>query len=76
MSEIKLKPCPFCGTKAYTRISGIKGEELQGYISCNNPKCAVGMNFSISPTHVLLNFEDVISGFHEAAERWNERVEE
>lgn len=76
MSEIKLKPCPCCGTEAYTRFTDIKGEALHGYISCNNSKCSLQMRFEIVPSNVLLNFDDVVKGMNDVAEAWNRRVGE
>lgn len=76
MGEIKLKPCPFCKTEAYTRITALKNEELQGFISCNNPKCLAQMRFSFKAEKGLLNFEDVIIGIYEAIEKWNKRAGE
>ena len=31
------------------------------------------MNFIIKPSHILLNFGDVIKGIHDVAEAWNRR---
>lgn len=76
MLEIKLKPCPCCGTKPYTHFTELKNDELHGYVSCNNPKCAINMGFVIKPTHILLNFYDVINGIHDIADKWNRRAGE
>lgn len=74
MREIKLKPCPCCGTEAYTRFTVLKDDELHGYISCNNPTCGLEMRFKIKPSHILLDFNDVIDGINNAAEAWNRRA--
>lgn len=74
MSEIKLKPCPCCGTEAYTHFTDLKSEVLYGYISCNNSTCGLEMRFRIEPSHILLDFNDVIDGINNAAEAWNRRV--
>ena len=75
-SEIKLKPCPCCGTESYTHFTDLKGETLRGYISCNNSTCGLEMRFEMAPQNVLLNFDDVIKGMNDAAEAWNRRVGE
>lgn len=74
MREIKLKPCPCCGTEAYTHFKVLKGDELHGYISCNNSTCGLEMRFKIKPSHILLDFNDVIDGINNAAEAWNRRA--
>lgn len=73
MSEIKLKPCSCCGTEPYTHFTVLKNDELHGFVSCNNPKCALKMSFAIKPSSILLNFNDVINGLHDIADRWNRR---
>ena len=40
MSEIKLKPCPFCGNEAITRIKPIRGafselDDIEVSVSCS-----------------------------------------
>lgn len=75
MSEIKLKPCPFCGGKPYTRVTLAANDEMNGYISCNNSKCATKMNFTIKGGNILLSFEDVINGLYNAADKWNRRTD-
>lgn len=75
MSEIKLKPCPCCGTETYTHFTALKNDELSGFVSCNSPECALKMNFVIKPSHVLLSFDDVINGVHNVADKWNRRTE-
>lgn len=76
MSEIKLRPCPCCDTEPYTHFTELKHNELHGFISCNNSNCALKMNFVIKPSRTLLNFDDVINGMHDIADRWNRRVGE
>lgn len=75
MSEIELKPCPFCGEKTYTRITLAANNKMEGYISCNNSNCAIKMNFTIKAENILLSFEDVINGLHNVADKWNRRAD-
>lgn len=74
MSDIELKQCPCCGERAYSRIYPISREVVKGSICCNNSKCGLKMDFEIKPKSVLLNFDDVINGIHDAVERWNRRT--
>ncbi len=73
MSDIELKGCPCCGTQPFTHIESAKDDIMYGYISCNNPKCGLKMTFTIYAEHNLLNFDGIINGLHDAAERWNKR---
>ena len=76
MEEIKLKPCPCCGEEAYTRIFSLHNERMGCYVSCNNPQCGLTMKFIIEPKSALLNFDDVINGLYDVAEKWNRRAGE
>lgn len=31
------------------------------------------MSFAIKPSSILLNFDDVINGLHDVADKWNRR---
>ena len=75
MNKIKLKPCPLCGTEAYSRIVSASNDTLNGYISCNNSQCKLKMDFTIK-TKYSLEFDDVINGINDAVNRWNNRVSE
>lgn len=75
MSEIKLKPCPFCGTEPYTAIVGVNDEKMKIFIRCNNPNCGTKMEFTIKAERIFLRFDDVISGINKAVETWNRRAE-
>ena len=60
MSEIKLKPCPFCGGEAH--IDCFTGLDRPYFPVCNNEMCIAG------DTIVTFSTEN------EAAEAWNRRV--
>lgn len=73
MNEIRLKPCPFCGTEPYTSIVGSNEEKMKIYIQCNNSDCGTKIDFTIKAERVFLRFEDVINGINKAIETWNRR---
>ena len=75
MSEIKLKPCPFCGTLPYTSVNGSNGKKIKGYIQCNNPNCGALMEFEIKTESGFLRINEVIDGFNKAEEAWNRRAD-
>lgn len=75
MSEIKLKPCPLCGTEVYTHIMSAANDKMKGYIKCNSSKCTLKMEFEIKAERILLNFEDVINGLRNVSDKWNRRVD-
>lgn len=74
MSEVKLKPCPFCGTEPYTSIVRSDDEKMEIYIQCNDIDCGTKMEFTIKAEKVFLDFNDVIDGISKAAEAWNRRA--
>ena len=76
MNKINLKPCPCCGTEAYTRITSVIDDTLKGYISCNNSQCLLRMNFEIKASDYLLSFDDVINGINDVIDKWNRRTNE
>ena len=75
-SEIKLKPCPFCGTEPYTSVNESNGKEIKGYIQCDNPHCGALMEFVIRTESGFLRINEVINGFNEAEGAWNRRAGE
>lgn len=56
MSEIKLKSCHCCGAESYTRFTALKDDELHGFVSCNNPKCALKMSFENELCHQTVKY--------------------
>lgn len=76
MNDIKLKPCPCCGTRAWSHIEKASDEKMIGYISCNNSSCGLKMRFEINASSVILSFEDVVKGIYNAVEKWNTRIKE
>ena len=74
MSEIKLKPCPFCGIMPYTSIVKSSDEKMEIYIQCDNSECGTKMDFAIEAENGFLDFDDVVNGISKAVEAWNRRV--
>lgn len=76
MIEVKLEPCPLCGSEPYTRITETKDGEMNGYIRCNNTNCGLQINFKIkSQNGMFLSFNDIINGLKKEIEKWNRRVQ-
>ena len=78
--EIKLKPCPFCGSddiEAVTQASFAIDQE-RGWVHCNS--CHASIICDDEPEHFEKVEEDLyrkvpkISGIDAAVERWNRRV--
>lgn len=76
MSEIKLKPCPFCGTLPYTSVDKVSAEKIEVSIQCDNPDCGALIKFKIKTKNGFLNFDEVVNGCNEAVETWNGRAED
>lgn len=74
MSEIKLKPCPFCGGEAFSKMRimreephiGVDYVQLQIYCS----KCNVGKVKPIDSGRTLDNLQTAMS---DLIEKWNTR---
>lgn len=49
---IKLKPCPFCGSKLVNYSRGIIGAPIV-YMKCGNPECGVVVSFDNDACHLL-----------------------
>lgn len=76
MSEIKLKPCPFCKTLPYTSIEFANDTKIKGYIQCNNPYCGAKIDFEYKTKSGFLTFDEVIEALNETIEAWNRRAGE
>ena len=72
--QIKLKPCPLCGTLPYTWAERLDDERMKACIRCNNSDCKATVVRVIETKRGLLNFEEIIGGIEEAANTWNRRV--
>lgn len=72
--QIKLKPCPLCGTLPYTWAERLDDERMKACIQCNNSDCKATVVRVIETKRGLLNFEEIIGGIKEAANTWNRRV--
>lgn len=76
MEEVQLKPCPFCGGEAYTRIkpiSAASGNYLSLAIKCS--KCFVSKEtrFELCDT----SFGKIISAMSKMVDDWwNKRVDD
>lgn len=74
MNDIKLKPCPFCGGKALTRIRimredpNISVDYAQLQIYCS--KCNIGKAKTIDSNRTLDNLQTVMS---QLIDSWNTR---
>lgn len=63
MSDIKLKPCPFCGGKAELRKNEFFRTNDWWYVACSNLNCGIYAETADRPTP------------QEAAKLWNARCE-
>lgn len=77
MPEIKLKPCPFCGRDATTRITtktyvihGEKKECISFSVECL--ACRIGMHSSIETND---SFEEAEKAMQRAVNYWNRRTD-
>lgn len=61
MSEIKLKPCPFCGGEA--KVDYAINDYNRWGVSCNTCGCVVEVGFG--------DYEDTVE---EAVKAWNRRA--
>ena len=76
MNEIKLKPCPFCGGEATTRVVVIRSEiagctdDISFVVGCST--CHIGQRWDINDRD---SFEDAKTAMQKAIEAWNRRAE-
>ena len=74
--EIKLKPCPFCGSKAELDDREVYEDVQEKYgkacfeVSCENPDCAAAI-IVYNRTNEPLPYEVMAEM---AAEKWNRRA--
>ena len=81
MPEIKLKPCPFCGNEAITRIKPIRGafselDDIEVSVSCSEcyvEKCRVLSECNDSG---VFSFSDVGKTMENVIADWNRRVDD
>lgn len=66
---IKLKPCPFCGGEAYTRVSFDKGAFSYASVECK--KC--GAVPYVHQVYFGISKEEAVKG---VSESWNRRIYE
>ncbi len=73
MSEIKLKPCPFCGGDAVTKISALCGntyDDIRFMVCC--PSCLIRQYRDLGGCD---SFDKVEEAMDKAIEAWNRRAE-
>ncbi len=73
MPEIKLKPCPFCGRLATTRIAVVRGtaaDRIRFSACC--PACRIELHTDIENYD---SFEEAEKAAKRAIEAWNRRAE-
>lgn len=69
MDEINIKPCPFCGGKAYARF--VKEKGAFGYASVECRRC--GAVPYVHQAYRNLSIEEAVKGVVEA---WNRRTKD
>ena len=67
---VELKPCPFCGNKAYTKITGLGGM-VEFRVICES--CGVKQSYIAQVP--LLSFTDAENAIEAATELWNMRAD-
>lgn len=74
MSEIKLKPCPFCGgtPNCYIKVlRGMSQDYIKIAVTCN--KCDIEKEYRVASGSP---FELIIKAYIEANKEWNRRANE
>lgn len=78
MGEIKLKPCPFCGTDAYTEFKHIgrncTTEMYDLIVKCNRSDCGLEKHHKICLDDEL--FDTVLKEIKFVVDDWNNRAGE
>ena len=71
MDNMKLLPCPFCGTGAYTRVKvkrGMAQDFITASVQCE--KCDAAKSENVQSG---CSIEDMLKLFGQVATNWNER---
>ena len=70
MSEMKLKPCPFCGGEAKTGVSTTRQPLGSDYVEFRVycPKCHIDKHRTVNCSNT---FENVETAMRRATEDWN-----
>ena len=69
MTELKLKPCPFCGCAAVARLDGSYGVEIR----CTTRACSCKQQMNLVS---CATYDTIIETFEKLAEKWNTRPAE
>lgn len=77
IGEIKLKACPFCGEKPYTRIVLNVNEPNRQRVDCVRLAVVCKCGIKIVQDFIICNttFEELGSALLSVINKWNERVE-
>lgn len=70
MSEIKLKPCPFCGTTPKIKIGVIRSLEYYVRLTVFCPECKTSKYHDLASES---SFDDVEEVLDKVAANWNRR---
>ncbi len=73
MPETKLKPCPFCGREAITKISVLRGtayDDIRFSICC--PSCSIRQYRDLG---ICDSFDKAEEAMGKAIKAWNRRAE-
>lgn len=73
MNEMKLKPCPFCGSEANIKIISVSEGVVLGSIGCSNSECSARIRFTGMVKNMYLTIEEISEIADKELEKWNKR---
>lgn len=71
MEEIELKPCPFCGGEAFSRVKHISNNRLMFVVKCSKCFISKELDFDLCDT----SFGGVCTVIKKVVDYWNRRVD-